>query len=572
MKEAITMLLNREPYIACLVQRCRHIYTDKVPTAAVRVMPNGIIELLVNPEFFYNQTVEERIGLIQHEMYHLICNHLERHHGLNMEKANIAMDEAINQYIPRQFLPKRAILPEYFNHEKKKAFEYYYNLHMLRDDSAKYQQPQKYKGGVDDQRNKEELKKQIQDSLKKQQEIMDKQEQLQEKQEQKSSKNSDENKNNSEVKKDESALSREQDSQEHSQQTMSEEMIGNGLQKESEQSDEIADRQKNLRKQMEKLQEKYPEKGSDEISADQKEMQKLQEDMKNNQEQMQKALDQLSEINQQAQKREQEKKEKGEGQPQPGSGGQGDPSDGEAPHVIDTHDLWNSSPASKEEQKRTLANALSQAMQDTERQWGKDRIPEHIKQLIEEALKKPKVNWKALIRSYLGKCLVNDQTYSRKKPSRKFGYIAPGKVQKFGPKIIVAVDCSGSVTNPQYSEFMSEFKGITAHLREKIEVIFFDYEMSDYKMMIDENTKNLPTRPASGGTNFQCVINYANEQRPDLLVILTDGDAPCPTKPKYPVLWGLVGGRTNPQLTFGKQVLLELNNGQQNSKTYEAGA
>lgn len=569
MKEAISILLNYEPYLACLVQRCTRVYTDKVPTAAVRIMPAGVIELLINPEFFYNQSQEERVGLIWHEMYHLICDHINRSWGLDHKRANISMDEAINQLIPRELLPKRAILPEYFNHEKNKAFEFYYNLHLQRDDADKYQQPKAYQGGVDDKRKKNELQEQIKKALEKQKEISEKQKEQQAKQENTTATGSSSN-----VKETQKGMSKEQDSQEHNQETITEQLANNGMQDQAQQSDGIADQMKDLRKQMEDLQKSYPEKGGDNLAKAQSEMQKLQEEMKSAQQEIEEALNELDNLKKQQQQRESQKQQgQGGGEPQDGSGSGQEGDDGDTPHVIDNHDMWHTSPATKEDQKRSLTNTLVQAMHDTERQWGKKSIPAELRIMLEEAMKKPKVDWRKLIRNFAGRCFVNEQLYSRKKPSRKFGYLVPGKVQKFGPKVIIAIDCSGSVGNEEYVEFMAEFKGFTSHIAEKIEVVFFDTELSDKKLMIDSQFKEIPARPAMGGTDFQCVIDYANEQKPDLLVFLTDGAAPCPTKPRYNVLWGIVGGRVNPELKFGKQVLIELKDGKgKNSETYEAGA
>jgi predicted metal-dependent peptidase len=575
MKESVSILLNYEPYLACLIQRCTTVYTDKVPTAAVRVMPGGVIELLINPEFFYNQSPEERVGLLWHEMYHLICDHINRSWGLDPRRANIAMDEAINQLIPLELLPKGALLPDYFKHERHKQFEVYYNLHMERDDAEKFQQPQAYKGGMDDKRRKGELNEQINKALDKQSEISKKQEELQSKQD---AQKPDGDK--SDVKSKESQIAKNQDQQESDQDTLTERLQGKGMQQEAEKSEDLTSAAKDVRKRMEKLADQYPEKGNKDVSDQQGEMADLQSQMKASQQEVENALNELDQIQKDQQARDADKSGKGGQKGEPGSGsgepGQGDgsgPGGGDdTPHVLDNHDMWHTSPATKEEQKRGLTNVLVQAMHDAERQWGKKSIPAELRQMLEESMKKPKVNWKQLIRNFTGRCLVSDQLYSRKKPSRKFGYLVPGKVQKFGPKVIIAIDCSGSVGTDEYISFMTEFKGFTSHISEKIEVVFFDTELSDQKIMIDQSFRDIPVRPKMGGTDFQCVIDYANEQHPDLLVILTDGAAPCPTKPRCKVLWGIVGGRVNPELKFGQQVLIELDENKQNAKVYNAGA
>lgn len=597
MKKTIAILLAYEPFMACLYLRCTQRWTDLVPTAGVRILPDGVIELLINPEFFYLQSESTRVGLIWHEMYHLTSGHIEGSYGLDPDAANIAMDEAINQLIPQGFLPKNGILPEYFRHERGKSYEYYYNLHrQSKQDLTKYQQKQKYEGGIDDEKNKQDLKEQIKDLLKKQKEIQDQQESLQSEQETQSAQNNkpqdSEKKSENEKKNLESqkAISKKEDQIEDKQESLSEQMANNGMKESAEQSDELSDRQKDLRKQMEKTLSNYDKNPSSdpEVQKQQNEMKNLQDQQQDLQNSIGEALDKLEDINKQ-QKERSEKKKKSKGQKgspgAPGSGEgsgdgesgdeEGDESEGEGqgpggpgeetPEVMDQHDMWHTSPASQEEQKKSLNNILSQAIADAERQFGYDSIPKDLREMMAKTMEKPKIKWSTAFKNYVGRCLINDQVYSRKKPNRRFGYDMPGKAQKFGPKVIIANDCSGSVSDLEYSEFMQEASGIGAEFSEKIEVIFFDTKVFDQKFMLDAGTKKLPPRPLAGGTDFQCVIDYAEQKKPDLLIILTDGAAPTPTKPKFPVMWVICGGKDNENL-FGKRVLLELDNNRQNSK------
>lgn len=171
LEKEISLLLSIEPYFGVLCQKCRIKWSEEIPTAGVRIMPQGVIEMIVNPEFYFLKTQHEKVGLIWHELLHLVANDVKNYIGLDPNRANIAMDEANNQYIKPQYLPKRAILPEFFKHERNKPFEYYYNLHLKRDDSQKYQQKKKYEGGLDNKAQKESLKDQIKRAVQKQVEI-----------------------------------------------------------------------------------------------------------------------------------------------------------------------------------------------------------------------------------------------------------------------------------------------------------------------------------------------------------------------------------------------------------------
>lgn len=600
MDKTVSILLSYEPFMACLVQRCKLRWTDKCPTAGVRILPGGVIELLVNPEFFYLQSEAARVGLIWHEMYHLICGHIDRSYGLDPHTANVAMDEAINQLIPQKFLPKKAILPEYFNHEKRQAFEVYYNLHKKRGDAAKYQQKKEYQGGIDDETNKKEIMEQIKKKLEEMVANANTQVDL---------KNVLANiagQDNSTL----DALNKNvkvQDEAEDYQEELSERMEALRLKQLADLSQDVSDLLKTIRKDLESKSDSMTKNGADvslsEFNAKNTEIQTKQTE---NQKEIDELLKKLEEIQKQEQQRQQQQNQqnqqqqqsggqgqdgeqqegdgqgqgqgqgglgkgngKGQGKPQQGNGGsglgQGQGQD-ETPEVMDSHDMWHTSPASQEQQKASLSSILNQAIADAERQFGYGSIPTALRQMLDNAMKKPKVKWSTIIKNYWGRCLSVHQQYTRKKPSRKLGFLSPGKNQKLGPKILIMNDCSGSVGNDEYMELMTEAIGIAGELIDSVTVGFFDTQVFEKTYKLEAHTKKLPSRPMSGGTDFQCVIDFANKMRPDLLIILTDGCAPVPTRPKFPVLWAIVGGRDNPAL-FGKRVLVELeNNKGQNSK------
>jgi predicted metal-dependent peptidase len=58
-----------------------------------------------------------------------------------------------------------------------------------------------------------------------------------------------------------------------------------------------------------------------------------------------------------------------------------------------------------------------------------------------------------------------------------------------------------------------------------------------------------------GGTCFQPVMDEAEKRRYSSLIILTDGEAAAPTRPKFvkDIIWVLVG-TSNPPVEWGKRV------------------
>jgi len=85
----------------------KHEFDDKIPTACT----NGYW-IKYSPTFFMKQQPDERLGLMLHETFHVIFNHMGRLLGKDMTKWNIATDYVINlMLVERNFkLPKGALL------------------------------------------------------------------------------------------------------------------------------------------------------------------------------------------------------------------------------------------------------------------------------------------------------------------------------------------------------------------------------------------------------------------------------------------------------------------------------
>ena len=92
-------LLMREPFFAALSRRIDKTASTSVPTAGVRVNPDTAqFELIYNPEFMGALKDEHQLGVLMHEFYHIIFEHVTGRKPADGLKRidNIAMDLAIN--------------------------------------------------------------------------------------------------------------------------------------------------------------------------------------------------------------------------------------------------------------------------------------------------------------------------------------------------------------------------------------------------------------------------------------------------------------------------------------------
>ena len=106
-------LLMDEPFFAALSRRGDKRIDKSIPTAGVRINPtSGHFEMLYNPDFFDELPDIQRKGVLKHEFYHLIFEHVtgRKPTGINPKAWNIATDLAINSHLMGE-LPEMCCMP-----------------------------------------------------------------------------------------------------------------------------------------------------------------------------------------------------------------------------------------------------------------------------------------------------------------------------------------------------------------------------------------------------------------------------------------------------------------------------
>ena len=106
-------LLIEEPFFAALSRKIEKKENYGIPTAGVRVNPDsGHFEMAYNPDFFEKLSDVEKAGVLKHEFYHLIFDHVtsRKPEGVPHQKWNIAADLAINSHLVGE-LPDNCCMP-----------------------------------------------------------------------------------------------------------------------------------------------------------------------------------------------------------------------------------------------------------------------------------------------------------------------------------------------------------------------------------------------------------------------------------------------------------------------------
>ena len=126
-------LMLKEPFYGLLLMSLNKVWSNKLPTAGVRL--NKInYELAINPDFWESLPMEQKVGVLKHELLHIGFFHLVNFTKYaNKKVLNIAMDLEINQYIERSMLPEDGMFLDTFPElelEERKGTRYYYDKLM----------------------------------------------------------------------------------------------------------------------------------------------------------------------------------------------------------------------------------------------------------------------------------------------------------------------------------------------------------------------------------------------------------------------------------------------------------
>ena len=128
LNDHVYRLLVSEPFFAALSRQIEKKSSTAIPTAGVRVNEDGFFEMLYNPSFFEGLTDKQKTGVLVHEFYHLVFEHvtgrlpdelagvMQKQRPTAEEQKlfklwNIAADLAINYHIGAENLPETCCIP-----------------------------------------------------------------------------------------------------------------------------------------------------------------------------------------------------------------------------------------------------------------------------------------------------------------------------------------------------------------------------------------------------------------------------------------------------------------------------
>lgn len=205
--------------------------------------------------------------------------------------------------------------------------------------------------------------------------------------------------------------------------------------------------------------------------------------------------------------------------------------------------------------KDEIREAMLQAAQAT----GAGNLPAGVKRLIKD-LTQPVVNWRELLEQQIQSTVKDDFSWMR--PNRRSWHmdaVMPGMKPGTQIDVCVAIDTSGSISEDDLRDFLSEVKGIMESYDEyKIRVITWDTSVYNPQEFTSDNMTDITTyQPGGGGgTDPHCVWEWLQENdiEPKKLIMFTDfcffGWEPDNVKDYCDTVW-VIKGNPSAEPEFG---------------------
>jgi hypothetical protein len=197
----------------------------------------------------------------------------------------------------------------------------------------------------------------------------------------------------------------------------------------------------------------------------------------------------------------------------------------------------------------TLSKAISSLL-DSSKTRGE--IPGYILEQIEFLSKPPKIDWRDRFRRFIG-VIPTPYRKSRLRQNR----IQPermdlsGRLPNYKIRVVCVMDTSGSVSDDELTEFLSEIQNMMKQYNTEITIVECDAAVTRHYVLKPGEYRKIKTNPTGrGGTAFTPAIewiNYHHRFKDAMMVYFTDGfgDNSIPKPNTFRNLWVVLDSAKN---------------------------
>ena len=218
-------------------------------------------------------------------------------------------------------------------------------------------------------------------------------------------------------------------------------------------------------------------------------------------------------------------------------------------HIFDK--LVKAAASGDSEAKDLLARAAQYAKMKGDQPLGMDRLI--------DTLLNPQLDWKQLLNKYIVQEIPFDYRFFPSRRSLAIGSFYPS-VSKDTIDITVAIDTSGSISESDLADFLSEIKAIISmNENVNVDLLMHDTEIHKIHKLSSRNQSEFNNVKiiGGGGTSHKAVLEYVSKSRSKLLVCFTDGysDLEILKPPLVPSIF--VINNSDQKVPFGKVVRIK---------------
>ena len=193
-------------------------------------------------------------------------------------------------------------------------------------------------------------------------------------------------------------------------------------------------------------------------------------------------------------------------------------------------DVSKKRPVLTKEQKERIKDEMREAVLQAAQGAKPGSLPAGVQRIVQN-LTAPKMDWRSLITMKIPSLAKNDYSYQR--PNKKYQYsgiVMPGLQREEAIDVCIAIDTSGSISQVQLEEVLSEVVGLMDMYAEvTLRIWQFDTQVYGYETFTKDTAGDLMRYEikGGGGTSFQANWEFMKSEgiEPKLFIMFTDGES-----------------------------------------------